>query len=73
MLRYEPPALLEFRWGNDETLRFELQADGDGSLLTFVNTFDELGKGARDAAGWHTTFSTTWRLPRRTETVPDAG
>jgi uncharacterized protein YndB with AHSA1/START domain len=54
MLRYEPPSVLEFRWGNDETLRFELQADGDGSLLTFVDTFDELGKAARDAAGWHT-------------------
>jgi uncharacterized protein YndB with AHSA1/START domain len=53
MLQYEPPSLLEFRWGNAETLRFELQPDGDGSLLTFVNTFDELGKGARDAAGWH--------------------
>ena len=54
MLAYEPPNLLEFRWGNDETLRFELQPDGDGSLLTFVNTFAELGKAARDAAGWHT-------------------
>jgi len=53
MLTYEPPSVLEFRWGNDETLRFELQPDGDGSLLTFVNTFDEIGKGARDAAGWH--------------------
>jgi uncharacterized protein YndB with AHSA1/START domain len=54
MLRYEPPSVLEFRWGNDETLRFELQPDAEGSLLTFVNTFDELGKAARDAAGWHT-------------------
>jgi uncharacterized protein YndB with AHSA1/START domain len=52
MLIWEPPSLLEFRWGTD-TLRFELQADGDGTLLTFVNTFDELGKAARDAAGWH--------------------
>ncbi len=39
--------------GGDETLRFELQPDGKGSVLTFVNTFDELGKAARDAAGWH--------------------
>jgi uncharacterized protein YndB with AHSA1/START domain len=54
MLRYEPPAVLEFRWGNDETLRFELQPDGQGTLLTFVNTFADLGKAARDAAGWHT-------------------
>ncbi|HLZ27268.1 MAG TPA: SRPBCC family protein [Chloroflexota bacterium] len=53
MLRYEPPSVLEFRWGDDDTLRFELQPDGDGSRLRFVNTFNELGKGARDAAGWH--------------------
>ena len=53
MLSYEPPTVLEFRWGNDETLRFELQADaGGGTRLTFLNTFDELGKAARDAAGW---------------------
>jgi uncharacterized protein YndB with AHSA1/START domain len=53
MVAYEPPSLLEFRWG-EELLRFELRPDGDGSVLTFVNTFDELGKAARDAAGWHT-------------------
>ena len=53
MITYDPPSVLEFRWGADETLRFEVRPDGDGSLLTFVNTFDELGKAARDAAGWH--------------------
>jgi len=53
LLKYEPPTVLEFSWG-DELLRFELQPDGAGTLLTFVNTFDELGKAARDAAGWHT-------------------
>lgn len=54
LLVYEPVSLLELSWGGDETLRFELRPDGDGTLLTFVNTFDELGKAARDAAGWHT-------------------
>lgn len=52
MIACDPPALLEFRWG-DETLRFELRPDGDGTILTLVDTFDELGKVARDAAGWH--------------------
>ncbi len=54
MLVYDPPSVLEFRW-DDEQLRFELepQPDGAGTVLTFVNTFDELGKAARDAAGWH--------------------
>lgn len=53
MIQFDPPVALEFRWGQHETLRFELQPDADGCLLTFVNRFDELGKAARDAAGWH--------------------
>jgi uncharacterized protein YndB with AHSA1/START domain len=52
ILAYDPPKALEFRWG-EEILRFDIEADGDGCVLTFVNTFDELGKAARDAAGWH--------------------
>ena len=52
MVTYGPPSLLELQWG-DETLRFELAPDGDGSRLTFVNGFEEMGKAARDAAGWH--------------------
>jgi len=52
MLAFDPPALLEMRWG-DEVLRFELGADGEGTVLEFTNIFDELGKAARDAAGWH--------------------
>src|SRR5207249_5536624 len=52
MIRYDPPSVLELTWGGD-VLLFELRPDGEGTLLTFVNTFDELGKAARDAAGWH--------------------
>src|ERR1700748_3716357 len=40
------------RWAAHR-LRIELQADGAGTLLTLTDTFDELGKAARDAAGWH--------------------
>ncbi|MGH3151577.1 MAG: SRPBCC family protein [Streptosporangiaceae bacterium] len=49
---FDPPSVLEFTWGPD-LLRIELQADGEGTLLTLTDTFDELGKAARDAAGWH--------------------
>lgn len=52
MITFEPPSLMEFRWGTD-VLRFELQEDGDGCVLTLVDTIDDYGKGARDAAGWH--------------------
>jgi uncharacterized protein YndB with AHSA1/START domain len=54
MLAFEPPSLLELRWGGEDILRFELRADGqDGCLLLFTATFEELGKAARDGAGWH--------------------
>jgi uncharacterized protein YndB with AHSA1/START domain len=53
MLTYDPPSILEFRWGGGETLRFELKQDGQGTLLVFQNTIDQRGKAARDAAGWH--------------------
>jgi uncharacterized protein YndB with AHSA1/START domain len=52
MLVYDPPKVLELTWG-DDTLRFELEPDGDGTTLHLVDSFPELGKAARDGAGWH--------------------
>ncbi len=57
VLAFEPPRLLEFRWGTD-VIRLEVEVegdrDGDGAKLTLLDTIDELGKAARDGAGWHT-------------------
>lgn len=52
MLVFDPPQLLEMMWGTDR-LRIELAPDDAGTLLTLTDTFTELGKAARDAAGWH--------------------
>src|SRR5919206_4261 len=52
MVMFEPPKVLELLWGED-VLRIELQPDGDGTVMTFVDTVQELGKAARDGAGWH--------------------
>jgi uncharacterized protein YndB with AHSA1/START domain len=52
VLACEFPSLLEFRWGTD-TIRLELVPDGAGCTLTLIETVDELGKAARDSAGWH--------------------
>ena len=48
----DPPRLLAGTWYEDN-LRFELRPDGDGCVLTLSDTFEEIGKAARDAAGWH--------------------
>lgn len=74
MRAFEPPTLMEFRWG-DEILRFELTERTYGCALTFTVTFDEIGKAARDAAGWHaslelldyavTPATAPWSAPNR--------
>jgi uncharacterized protein YndB with AHSA1/START domain len=48
----DPPKVLEFTWGED-TLRFELEPVAGGTHLMLVDTIVELGKAARDGAGWH--------------------
>ena len=60
VLACDPPSLLEFRWGTD-VIRFEIKPhDGDvpgdvpGCTFVLTDAFDELGKAARDSAGWHT-------------------
>jgi uncharacterized protein YndB with AHSA1/START domain len=52
VLVYQPQSVVEFAWGTD-VIRLEIQPDGNGTLLTLIDTFDEHGKAARDAAGWH--------------------
>jgi uncharacterized protein YndB with AHSA1/START domain len=52
VLAYQPQSLVEFRWGPD-VIRLELEGRPDGCTLTLLDTFDELGKAAKDAAGWH--------------------
>jgi uncharacterized protein YndB with AHSA1/START domain len=52
MVVFEPESVLEIGW-EGETLRFELEPHGDRTTLTLINTIHEIGKAARDAAGWH--------------------
>ena len=40
-------------------------ADGSGCVLTLINRFDEIGKAARDAAGWHACLDLARGPPRR--------
>jgi uncharacterized protein YndB with AHSA1/START domain len=53
MLAWEPPRLMEIRWGDDDVLRIELAAVDGGTRLTLTDVFGEQGKAARDGAGWH--------------------
>jgi uncharacterized protein YndB with AHSA1/START domain len=53
MVTFDPPSTMEFTWA-DDVVRIELAPDGDAAtVLTLVVTMAELGKAARDGAGWH--------------------
>jgi uncharacterized protein YndB with AHSA1/START domain len=53
VLAFDSPSLLEFSWGPD-TIRLEIVPQGAGCTLILTDTIEELGKAARDGAGWHT-------------------
>jgi len=52
VIEADPPHRLVFWWGPDR-LAFELAASGDGTELSLAVLVSELGKAARDGAGWH--------------------
>jgi uncharacterized protein YndB with AHSA1/START domain len=52
VLSVDPPKSLEYTWGTD-VLRFEIEPTDTGCVLTLLDTIDEVGKAARDGAGWH--------------------
>jgi uncharacterized protein YndB with AHSA1/START domain len=47
----DPPRLIAFTWDTDH-LRWDLQPDGDGTLLTLTHTFDDRYGAASFASGW---------------------
>lgn len=56
-----------------ERSRFELAPAGDGCRLTFTTTYEEVGKSARDAAGWHVCFDMLDRHLAGSPTGSDSG
>lgn len=59
--RAEPPALLEYTWGED-LLRWELEPTPDGTRLTLRHTFAERDGAPMFAAGWHICAAVLARL-----------
>src|SRR5947209_17014024 len=52
MLEFKPESVMELEWGPD-VIRIELRSVAEGTELTLLDTLEERGKAARDAAGWH--------------------
>lgn len=52
VLEWDPPRVFAFRW-NQDVLRIELAAEGDGTRLVFSQTLVGRGEAARNGAGWH--------------------
>lgn len=55
VLEADKPRLLAYTW-DEEVLRWELENDDDGCLLTLTNTVQDGQSIARAAAGWHLTL-----------------
>ena len=55
VLEAEKPRLLAYTW-DEEVLRWEIEDDDGGSLLTLTNTLAEGQDIARSAAGWPLTL-----------------
>lgn len=51
---FEPPRLFEYTWtrSGESVIRFELTADGDGTLLTLEHTRISLEMAVQVGAGW---------------------
>jgi uncharacterized protein YndB with AHSA1/START domain len=52
VLACEPPALLKYTW-DDEILRWELRAGGDGCVLVFTNVLADRDTATAVDPGWH--------------------
>ncbi|UQU68053.1 SRPBCC family protein [Couchioplanes caeruleus] len=59
--RAEPPALLEYTWGED-LLRWELGDTGGGTRLTLRHTVGDRDGAPMFAAGWHLCVAVLARL-----------
>jgi uncharacterized protein YndB with AHSA1/START domain len=51
VLAVDEPKLLSYTWGDDEILRFELYADGEGTRLVLTDQL-QASWAARNAVGW---------------------
>jgi uncharacterized protein YndB with AHSA1/START domain len=63
VLAVDEPKLLSYTWGEDETLRFELQPEGEGTRLVLIDQL-QAGSAARNAAGWEDCLDRLVGLPR---------
>jgi uncharacterized protein YndB with AHSA1/START domain len=57
----DPPRLLAYSWGDDH-LRWELTADGPGTVLLLTHTFADRAGAAGFAAGWDVCFDALQRV-----------
>jgi uncharacterized protein YndB with AHSA1/START domain len=62
VLAVDEPKLLSYTWGDQETLRFELYPEGDGTRLVLTDQL-EASAAARNAAGWEDCLDRLAGLP----------
>jgi uncharacterized protein YndB with AHSA1/START domain len=56
VIELDPGRVLAFREDGADEVRWELAADGDGTIVVFTHTFDQGPPPAQHATGWHVCF-----------------
>jgi uncharacterized protein YndB with AHSA1/START domain len=56
VIEVDPGRVLAFREDGADEVRWELAADGDGTIVVFTHTFDQGPPPAQHATGWHVCF-----------------
>jgi len=69
VLAVDEPKLLSYTWGEDETLRFELQPEGEGTRLVLIDQV-RASSAARNAAGWEDCLDRLAGLPGEKDAWP---
>ena len=69
VLAVDEPKLLSYTWGEDETLRFELQPEGEGTRLVLIDQL-QASSAARNAAGWEDCLDRLAGLPGEKDAWP---
>jgi uncharacterized protein YndB with AHSA1/START domain len=67
VLTWQPPNRFSFTWYEDE-VHVELDAEGEGCVLTLTNVLSEKDAAARNGAGWSVCLG---ELTRHLDGVPD--
>ncbi|GAA0136306.1 SRPBCC family protein [Paenibacillus sp. YSY-4.3] len=63
IIELKPNSMLEYAWGGEDQVRFELYPDAGGCRLVFIEKLDQITDHTpKDLAGWHVCLNVIQKL-----------